>query len=486
MPRLISIFFSISLALSLVPQVYAAEKSPASEDTRKLVIVSSFPKAMGAIYKKAFESKHPGVEVEVLKKKTSAGLKYLYKLEAAKADKSTEEAEKKDDVELFWVSAPDALEVLKKKNMLQKYIPKAAGIPRRLSGFPVNDPEGFYSGFSGAGYGLMWNTEYLKAHNLPEPREWVDLTRPEFHGHVGLSAPSRSGTTHLTVESILQLLGWEAGWSLVKSIAGNAKTITQKSSHVPKGVIKGEFGVGIVIDYYGLTAIANGHPIGFSYPGESVFVPANIGILKASSEPKLAGEFIEFVLSPEGQKLLLEADISRLPIRPELYQPDSEGITHIPEFYPHPFSAKQLGAHVAFDVKRSRERYNVVNSLFDVMITYRFEDLQTAVSAIQNAETSLVSTPKSQPALAGATNQARALIYALPIDELTSIDPHFASIFRKKRKKAEDVIEGEQAEIEGKWDELVAENYLRVKAVIGNQLPKKISSVDELQAVKVP
>ncbi len=480
MSRFISIFLFICLALSLVSPAYAAEKSLTPEYTRKLVIVSSFPKAMGVIYKAAFESRNPGVEVKVLKKKTSAGLKYLYKLEAAKADKSTDDAEIEDDVDLFWVSAPDAFEVLKKKKMLQKYIPKAEGIPRRLSGFPVNDPEGYYSGFSGAGYGLMWNTEYLKAHNLPEPREWVDLTRPEFHGHVGLSAPSRSGTTHLTVESILQLLGWEAGWSLVKGIGGNAKTITQKSSHVPKGVIKGEFGVGIVIDYYGLTAIANGHPVGFAYPGKSVFVPANIGILKASSEPELAGEFIEFVLSPEGQKLLLEADISRLPIRPELYQPDSDGITHIPEFYPHPFSAKQLGAHVAFDVKRSRERYNVVNSLFDVMITYRLEDLQTAISAIQDAEASLISTSKPQPALAGATNLARDLLFELPVDELTSIDPHFASIFRKKRKKVEDIIEGEQAEIEAKWDELVAENYLRVKAVIGKQLLKEVSMADKV------
>ena len=54
-----------------------------------------------------------------------------------------------------------------------------------------------------AGYGLMWNTRYLKANNLPEPKEWADLVKPVYFGHLAISSPSRSGTTHLTVETIL-------------------------------------------------------------------------------------------------------------------------------------------------------------------------------------------------------------------------------------------------------------------------------------------
>jgi len=65
----------------------------------------------------------------------------------------------------------------------------------------------------------MWNTRYLKAKKIPAPNEWADLTRPVYHNHLGMSAPSRSGTTHLTVETVLQGDGWDKGWALWKEIA---------------------------------------------------------------------------------------------------------------------------------------------------------------------------------------------------------------------------------------------------------------------------
>jgi len=55
----------------------------------------------------------------------------------------------------------------------------------------------------------------------------------------------------LTIEAILQLKGWEPGWALIKGMSANAKIITAKSTHVPKGVVDGEFGIGIVIDFFG-------------------------------------------------------------------------------------------------------------------------------------------------------------------------------------------------------------------------------------------
>lgn len=433
------VFFSIVLITST--PVLSEEPVMLPSD-KQLVIMSSFPGEMTAIYKQAFEAKNPGLEVKILKRKTSDGLKEL--------DKTKDE----NKVDIFWVSAPDAFEVLKKKDMLQAYRPQAKGIPRRISGYPVNDPDGFYSGFAAAGYGIMWNREYLQEHELEPPTEWVDLTRPEYQGHIGLSAPSRSGTTHLTVEAILQLKGWEPGWALVKAIAANAKTITEKSSQVPKGVIAGEFGIGIVIDYYGLTAKANGAPVEFAYPSATVFVPSGIGVLKKSPQPDLAKKFIDFVLSPEGQQLLLHPDISRLPVWPDAYKADN-----IPVGYPQPFSAKTLGSHIAFDVQKSRLRYNLVNSLFDVMVTYRLDDLKRAVKSIQQAEAKLLTSLDAAPEVAAALVQGRDLINYLPVDELTSYDPKFTAKFRTKRKKMTDVIVGEQGEIEKRWDTDIQKKY---------------------------
>src|SRR4029453_6079873 len=92
--------------------------------------------------------------------------------------------------------------------------------PAKVADFPVHDPDGFYYGFAISGYGLMWNTRYLQAHKLPAPKEWVDLVTPAYFGHLVMSAPSRSGTTHLTVEVILQAYGWDKGWALLLNAGG--------------------------------------------------------------------------------------------------------------------------------------------------------------------------------------------------------------------------------------------------------------------------
>ena len=42
-----------------------------------VVIVTSFPKDLSGKFKAAFEKKYPGITVEVVGKKTTAGIKYI-------------------------------------------------------------------------------------------------------------------------------------------------------------------------------------------------------------------------------------------------------------------------------------------------------------------------------------------------------------------------------------------------------------------------
>ncbi len=419
--------------------VMLATPARAMED--KLVVVTSFPKDLTNVFKEAFEKKYPGVKVEMLKKKTTAGVKYI------------QETASNNTSDIFWASAPDAFEVLKGDGLLAKYDVKQQGIPAKIGAFPLNDPDGYYKGFAASGYGIMWNTRYLKAKKLPVPQEWEELARPVYFGHVGMSAPSRSGTTHLTVETVLQGLGWEKGWALWKAIGGNLKTVTERSFGVPSGVNSGDFGIGIVIDFFGFSSKATGYPVDFRYPSTTALVPANIAIVKNAPHPKNAAAFIEFLLSPEGQELLLDPKIQRLPVRPELYESKAKHL-------PNPFKG-EIAAKVAFDVKKSKARYNVVNSLFDVMITYRLNDLKAATKAIHDAAAALKAKPNAEGEKLLA--EARALVAAVPIDEARSLDPAFAGVFKKKRKKATDKITGRQAEIEQQWDEMVRANYAKAK-----------------------
>ncbi len=429
----------VASAVALLPVSLAK----AAEIENKLVVVTSFPKDLTGVFKRAFEAKYPGTKVDMLKKKTTAGVKYI------------QETASNNTSDIFWASAPDAFEVLKGDGLLAQYQVQAKGIPEKIGAFPLNDPDGYYKGFAASGYGIMWNTRYLKAKKLPEPKEWEDLAKPVYFGHVGMSAPSRSGTTHLTVETVLQGLGWEKGWALWKAIGGNLKTVTERSFGVPSGVNSGEFGIGIVIDFFGFSSKATGYPVEFRYPSTTALVPANIAIVKNAPHPKAAAAFIEFVLSPEGQKLLLDPKIQRLPVRPELYDGPAKHL-------PNPFKG-EIAASVAFDVKKSKARYNLVNSLFDVMITYRLDDLRAATKAIHEAAAALASKPNAEAQK--LLDEARALVAAVPIDEAKSLDPAFASIFKKKRKKKTDKVTGRQAEVEQQWDAMVKANYEKARAL---------------------
>ena len=429
------------LMASLVVFALSAGAASANE---KIMVITSFPDSMTGPIEAGFEAANPQFDLEVLNKKTSAGVKFIQEIAGA------------NTADIFWASAPDAFEVLKSDGLLADVTIKSEGIPDKIGAYPMNDPDGKYYGFAGAGYGIMWNERYLKANGLEPAAEWDDLAKPEYHGHVGMSAPSRSGTTHLTVETVLQGDGWDAGWAKWKRIAGNFSTVTERSFGVPDGVNTGNFGLGIVIDFFGFSSKASGFPVDFQYPTITALVPANVAVVENAPNEAGAIAFIEYLLTPEGQKVLLDPAIMRLPINPATY-------ANAPEGFPNPFEDSTIGATVKFDVAKSGARYNLVNSMFDVMITYRLDDLRDTVAAIQKAEA--IHADGNNAAAKAKIAEARALVDANPIDEAKSLDAEFAAIFTKKRKKATDKVGERQAEVEARWDAMVVENYAKAKAL---------------------
>jgi len=429
------------LMASLVVVALSAGAASANE---KIMVITSFPDSMTGPIEAGFEAANPQFDLEVLNKKTSAGVKFIQEIAGA------------NTADIFWASAPDAFEVLKSDGLLADVTIKSEGIPDKIGAYPMNDPDGKYYGFAGAGYGIMWNERYLKANGLEPAAEWDDLAKPEYHGHVGMSAPSRSGTTHLTVETVLQGDGWDAGWAKWKRIAGNFSTVTERSFGVPDGVNTGDFGLGIVIDFFGFSSKASGFPVDFQYPTITALVPANVAVVENAPNEAGAIAFIEYLLTPEGQEVLLDPAIMRLPINPATY-------ANAPEGFPNPFEDSTIGATVKFDVAKSGARYNLVNSMFDVMITYRLDDLRDTVAAIQKAEA--IHAGGNNAAAKAKIAEARALVDANPIDEAKSLDAEFAAIFTKKRKKATDKVGERQAEVEARWDAMVVENYAKAKAL---------------------
>ena len=424
--------------------VVAALLAMASAGAGTVTVVTSFPKELTQAYKSAFEKANPTIKVEILNKNTVQGIAYVRELPVGQRP------------DIFWASAPDAFEVLAGMKLLDKagdLINPAA--PTKVGAYPINDPKGFYLGQALAGYGLMWNTRYLAANKLPAPAQWADLVKPVYFGHVAMSSPSRSGTTHLTVETLLQGEGWEKGWQQLLHIAGNSAAITERSFGVPDGVNNGQFGIGLVIDFFGLAGKYSGFPVEFAYPNVTSVVPANIALVAGGKNTEEARKFISFTVSSAGQELLLDPKISRLPILPPEQMKGK-----VPPGYPNAFEIAKR-AKVNFNSELSESRYNVVSSMFDQTITFRLKELQAATKAIHEAEAALAKKPNAQ---GGALlKQARDLAFSPVVGPNMAGDKSFLALFTANKKDAS--VNKQVTGLEDRWNSAARDNYLRARTL---------------------
>ena len=405
-----------------------------------VTVITSFPKEVTQAYKQAFEKAHPDIKLEILNRSTTAGVAYVREMPAGQRP------------DVFWASAPDAFEVLAKGKLLDKVDDLAnPAAPSAVGAYPLNDPDGYYLGQALSGYGFMWNTRYLNANKIQPPAEWADLAKPMYHGHVAISSPSRSGTTHLTVETLLQGEGWDKGWGDLLQICGNSAAITERSFGVPDGVNNGQYGIGIVIDFFGLSPKYSGFPVEFAYPSVTAIVPANIGLIAGAKNAAEGRKLIQYTLSRAGQQLLTNPQLSRLPILPP-------GEYKAPAGYPNAYEIAKK-AKVKFDPDLSAARYNLVASLFDQTITFRHKELAAATKAIHAAEAALAAKP--DPQAVTLVRQARDLAFKPLVSGSAAADKGFLATFSadKKNSDANKQVTG----LEGNWSGKAQANYEKAR-----------------------
>lgn len=333
------VLFAIYMTIFIVP----ARTMEQSE----LNIVTSYPASFFEPFRLAFEKRYPEIRVSMVQRNTASASRFIIE---------------KPDIapDIFWASATDAFELLKRKNALRPISTRPTGAPQYVLGYPVNDPDGYYLGFALSSYGIVYSPSYLVQHNLPIPRNWEDLLKPVYSGHIGITSASRSGTTHLIVEVFLQTYGWEKGWAMLSKLGGNLSTVTARSFGVASGVAQRRFGLGITIDFLAQSLEAENADNIFIMPPDAIYAPANIAILNGAKNVSNAERFVDFLLSEQGQEILRHPDINRIPVLAKLSKdllpaPDRRGFL------------KSAG----FDPYLSAERYGLVNLIFDDFIVRR-------------------------------------------------------------------------------------------------------------------
>ncbi|MBP7935337.1 MAG: ABC transporter substrate-binding protein [Phycisphaerae bacterium] len=207
-----------------------------------------------------------------------------------------------------------------------------AAIPKDLNGQPLRAPDGSWYGTALGGYGILFNAVACRARDVPVPTTWVDLASPAFAGWVAAADPAQSGSTTQCLALILLKHGWVEGWGIVSGLLANSNGLFSASANIAPTVEAGIALAGLEPEFVARRSIAasKGTMEYVNPPGATAIIPDPVTVLKGAKEPIAAAQFVEFVLSFEGQALwALPADAAggppgealyRYPIRPDVYQ----------------------------------------------------------------------------------------------------------------------------------------------------------------------
>lgn len=175
---------------------------------------------------------------------------------------------------------------------------------------------GYCTNYTIDGSVLLVNKDLLAEMGI-EVKGYADLLQPELVGKIVSADPSSSSSAFCQLTNMLLAMGGyeeDAAWEYVHNLfVGEQVAITSSSSAVYKGVYNGEYAVGLTYEDPCVTLIKDGATnIEVIYPVEgTVFLPAQIGIVKNAKNLDEAKAFVDFMLSEEAQIFLAENTTSR-------------------------------------------------------------------------------------------------------------------------------------------------------------------------------
>ncbi len=184
-------------------------------------------------------------------------------------------------------------------------LPEDARIPPEVHGLPTRDPQYHWHATGLSSFGLVINERAAAARGVAPPATWADLADPRFYSWIAVADPRNSGSHRECLAIILQHHGWPEGWSLILRTLANTRALNNRSGEALRQVESGVSLVTYAVNFDGqaLAADSGGALRYLDPPGATAVTPDVISVLKTSSDPELAADFVRYVLSDEGQAL---------------------------------------------------------------------------------------------------------------------------------------------------------------------------------------
>lgn len=280
----------------------------------------------GRAFTDAAQAAHPGLRLHwIAPGGTGDALDYVRR---AAADKTSAG-------DVFFGGGAETFGELETAGLLQK-LPSDYGVPPELNGVPLRSYDGKWTAAALSSFGILVNRQAANRARVPLPASWGDLARPVYRNRLALVDPRRSASAHAIYENILQLYGWQRGWQILGGMARNASAFETSSGRAPHLVAQGRALAAPTVHFLARAEMDAHSGLSYLEPArQRIITPDPIGILRGSTQPILAQEFVAFVLSERGQKLWMlrrgtpggprKTSLHRLAVLPSLYHPIPNG-----------------------------------------------------------------------------------------------------------------------------------------------------------------
>lgn len=173
---------------------------------------------------------------------------------------------------------------------------------------------------------IMYNKALVAEGELPT--SLFDLTDPKWQGQVAMANGTNDGVI-ANVAGLRLVLGHGATADFLTKLKQNEVALLGGHTDVRKAVGRGEFKLGFVNSYY-YHLQANepdDNQVGVVYPDQGpgqmgLFTTiSGVGLIKGAPHPELAKSFIDWLLTPEAQKLYAELNyevpiVAGVPVAP--------------------------------------------------------------------------------------------------------------------------------------------------------------------------
>lgn len=197
-------------------------------------------------------------------------------------------------------------------DLLELDVPEAANLDPKFV-----DPEGFWVGTRVIPTVIAYNTNAFDAQTAPT--SWHDLTKPEYSGQIAMPNPDVSGAA--AFNAAVWLDEPKLGEEWLTALMANEPTILESNGPVGNAVAEGTANIGIVVDYVIRDRAAQGSPVTVVYPSEGApYVSQPAGVFAASENPEAANEFVNFLVSQQGQQLAVSQ--AYVPVRDDAGAPE--------------------------------------------------------------------------------------------------------------------------------------------------------------------